>query len=182
MVAEAMAEYGDHPEVYDDFSGGDSGDIMDMGMPRMDVEDLGLSDYDLGPDIDAPTGSEMDQIFYASDVNKEKMRRFLNMHAAEEGVEPFDLLVNMGFTPQVASNIMGMLGEMDQAKMGMTFSEGRVRRRDVRRMIGNAIREVTRRWSPAPFMKQGDVQEHITLFLYVKMIFLFLIAAVKFFV
>jgi len=31
-------------------------------------------------------------------------------------------------------------------------------------------------------MKQGDVQEHITLFLYVKMIFLFLIAAVKFFV
>ena len=107
----------------------ESEDIMDTDMPRMDVSDLSLSDYELS-DIETSKENAMDQIFYASDVNKEKMRKFLNMYAAEEGVEPFDLLVNMGFAPQVASNIMGMLGEMDQAKMGMTFSERRVRRRD----------------------------------------------------
>jgi len=52
----------------------------------------------------------------------------------EAGQSPMEYLKSLGFSPQAASNLLGMAGLFDDAAMGMTFSESkRVRRRRKKR-------------------------------------------------
>ena len=54
-------------------------------------------------------------------VNPGKVKNYILNAARAEGMDPYDYIVRLGIHPTTASNIMGIVGVMDQAKLGMRF-------------------------------------------------------------
>lgn len=83
---------------------------------------LGEMEIPMGIEIetmtDEPASTGPRVTMHDADLPKE-IRRL----AQEKGMEPQDYLESLGYTPQAASNLLGMASMFDDAKMGMTFSQ-----------------------------------------------------------